>query len=136
MTTSEEARIWSASYSFLIGGIDEAARHMEILGIDIKEFLVLDGIETLPYPVDLGKRLSIPKATMSGYIKELEVRGHLARKFNPDDLRRHRLCLTASGIEKVAQGRLILGRVFEERLRVLEDDERQEFKRLLEKVVR
>lgn len=134
MADFDDAQIWTGSYSFIQAGMDAASVRIAELGIDIKEFLVVERVDRIPSPAELAKSLSIPKATMTGYVKELEVKGLIDRKINREDLRRYRLCLTSAGEELVSKGRMILKQVFEERLSNLHDSERKEFKRLIEKL--
>ena len=128
--------MWSLYYRLLTGVVKESAADVEALGIDIKEFFVLNDIEECPYPAELAKRLSIPKATMTGYLKSLEAKGLSSRKIDPEDLRRHRLMLTASGRKTALRARAILADIFGNRLARLNDKESDELQNLLEKLCR
>ena len=100
----------------------------------MKEFFVLDGVEEAPYPAELAKRLFIAKPTITMYLKSLEAKGFIRREIDPEDLRRHRLLVTSSGRKSVARARSIISVMFDERLSRLNDGERDEFQRLLEKL--
>ena len=131
---TDAARVWSLNFHLLTGVIDEAAAGIEALGLEVKEFFVLDGVEELPYPAQLAKRLSIPKPTITLYLKNLEAKGFVRREIDPEDLRRHRLRITASGRKTVTRARNILSDRYGERLARLNDSERDEFQRSLEKL--
>lgn len=127
----ESARVWALNYRLLKAVVAEATPAMEAQGLDSKEFFVLDDVEACPYPVELAKRLSIPKASMTGYLKSLEAKGFVRREIDPADLRRHRLVVTPRGREALNGARLALSSCFGERLGRLNPDERAEVSRLL-----
>lgn len=136
MLTSRTSAIgmWGLYYRLLTGVVKESATDVGDLGIDIKEFFVLDDVEQCPYPAELAKRLSIPKATMTGYLKSLEAKGFVRREIDPEDLRRHRLTLTAAGSATVTGARAVLSDRFGKRLARLDGAERGELQGLLEKL--
>ena len=136
MTNIKDAQLWTGCYSFMQEGMDAASARMSDLGIDVREFLVIDYLERSSSQVDIGKALSIPKASVTGYVKALEAKSLIRREINRDDLRRYQLRLTAAGIITVSNARKILTEVFDERLAKLEHDEQTEIKRLIEKLKR
>ncbi len=68
------------------------------------------------------------------YLKRLGSAGFVRREIDADDLRRHRLGLTASGRKVMAQGMELLARAFGGRLERLTGAEQSELRRLLEKM--
>ena len=122
------------NYRLLMGVVDAAAAGIAALRLEVKEFFVLDDVEECPYPAELAKRLFMPKATITGYLKSLEAKGLIRREIDPDDLRRHRLRTTACGRETVARGRRILSDQYGKRLARLHGHESDELQRLLEKL--
>ena len=134
MTEDEATRIWRLNFQLSTGVLDEAAAEIEALGVEVKAFFVLDGVEEQPYPAQLANRLSIPRPTMTLYLKDLEAKGFLSRAIDPGDLRRHRLRLTDSGRTTVAKARAILSRCYGRRLDRLSGPERAAFSTLLEKL--
>ncbi len=131
---TDAARAWRLNHRLSTGVIDEAASGIAALGLEVKEFFVLDGVEETPYPAELAKRLFIAKPTITMYLKSLEAKGFVRREIDPEDLRRHRLLVTPSGRSAVTRARAIISSMFGKRLARLNDSERDEFQRLLEKL--
>lgn len=125
---------WGLYYGLLTGIVREAAGDVTLLGVDVKEFLVLNDVEACPYPAPLAERLAVPRATMTGYLKSLEAKRLIERTIDPTDMRRHRLTLTKAGRQAVARGRVIFSGVFGRRLERLDPGERAIFHALLEKL--
>ncbi len=136
MTDFDDARLWTGCYSFVQRGMDAASSRISDLGIDVREFLVIDHIDRTSSPVDIGKALSIPKATLTGYVKALEAKSLIQREINREDLRRYQLRLTPTGMKIVSNARRILTEVFDDHLATLDNGERTEIKRLIEKLMR
>ena len=134
MEMSDAARIWRMTFRFSTEALNAAAPDIEALHLEAKEFFVLDGIEERPYPAELARYLSMPKPSMSLYLKGLEAKGFIARAIDPQDLRRHRLELTASGRETVVKARAVLSDRYADRLARLSSSEQDDFARLLEKL--
>jgi DNA-binding MarR family transcriptional regulator len=111
-----------------------AAPKIEALGLEAKEFFVLDGLAVHPYPAELARHLSVPKPTITAYLKSLEARGLIARAIDPADLRRHRLELTEAGLETLTMARAALTDRYASRLVRLEKQEQRELLRILEKL--
>lgn len=97
---------------------------------------MLDGLEERPYPEERARHLSVPKPTITAYLKNLEGRGLIARQIDNLDLRRHGLELTNSGSDTPSRARAILSGRYGERPERLTHDEQLEFERLLEKLCR
>lgn len=131
---SHANRLWGLYYRLLTGIVRDSAAEVGKLDIDIKEFFVLDDVEAWPYPAELARRLSIPKATLTGYLKSLEAKGLVRREIDADDLRRHRLTITPAGRKTVDGARAIVADRFAGRLARLDAGEQERLQRLLEKL--
>jgi len=59
-------------------------------------------------PSELGDRLIVTRATVTGVVDSLERRGYVVRSPNPSDRRGIIVGLTASGLEVVAQVRTLI----------------------------
>jgi DNA-binding MarR family transcriptional regulator len=128
------ARVWRLTFQFSAEVLNEAAAEIEALGLEPKEFFVLDGIEERPYPAELARYLSMPKPTVTLYLKSLQAKAFIARGIDPHDLRRHRLELTAAGFETITKARDVLAARYSLRLDRLSTGEQDQFTRLLEKL--
>src|SRR5258705_13897355 len=85
------AIVWKLNLKLSKDLLIEAAAEIEALGIEPKEFFVLDAVTDQPYPAELSEHLSMPKPTTTLYLKNLEALGFLGRVIDRRDLRRHRL---------------------------------------------
>lgn len=97
MSAVDGAKIWSLNYRVLLSVISCAEADICALGLESKELFLLAEINEHPYPAELAAALSMPKATVTLYLKRLEAAGFVRREIDPSDLRRHRLLLTAPG---------------------------------------
>jgi DNA-binding MarR family transcriptional regulator len=79
--------------------------------------------------------MSMPKATVTVYLKRLEAAGFVRREIDPADLRRHRLQLTPAGRRATNDGMALLSDAFGERLERLTRAQQKEFKSLLERIL-
>jgi DNA-binding MarR family transcriptional regulator len=111
-----------------------ASPAIEALGLDAKEFFVLDALEDQAYPAELARHLSMAKPTMTLYLKSLQQKGLINRAIDPSDLRRHRLELTDQGRSILSRSRSVLADCYTERLSRLNSQEQNEFAKLLEKL--
>ena len=105
------------------------------LGLESKELFLLAEIDEHPYPAELAATLSMPKATVTVYLKRLEAAGFVRREIDPADLRRHRLLLTPAGRQVAADGLALLSGEFDKRLGRLTAAQQKELKHLLEKIL-
>ena len=105
------------------------------LGLESKELFLLAEIDEHPYPAELAVTLSMPKATVTVYLKRLEAAGFVRREIDPADLRRHRLLLTAAGRQTAADGLALLSDEFDKRLGRLTVAQQKDLKNLLEKIL-
>jgi MarR family transcriptional regulator, temperature-dependent positive regulator of motility len=135
MSAVDAAKIWSLNYRLLLSVISSVEADITTLGLDSKELFLLAEIDEHPYPAELAATLSMPKATVTVYLKRLEAAGFVRREIEPADLRRHRLLLTPAGRQAATDGLSLLAEAFEERLRRLTVAQQKDLKNLLEKIV-
>jgi MarR family transcriptional regulator, temperature-dependent positive regulator of motility len=135
MSVVDAAKIWSLNYRVLLSVIACAEADICSLGLESKELFLLAEIDEHPYPAELAATLSMPKATVTVYLKRLEAAGFVRREIDPADLRRHRLLLTPAGRRVATDGLALLSGEFDERLGRLSAAQQKELKRLLEKIL-
>jgi DNA-binding MarR family transcriptional regulator len=131
MAKIDAAEIWGLNYRLLMSAIAVASPSIQSLGIETKELFLLAEIDAHPYPAELAEALTMPKATITLYVKRLEASGYLGRRIDVGDLRRHRLKLTPLGRTTVRQGRKLLARAFEPCLSRLSAAQQKELRNLL-----
>ncbi|OBH86308.1 MarR family transcriptional regulator [Mycobacterium scrofulaceum] len=131
----DAARVWSLNYRVLLSVISCAEADICALGLESKELFLLAEIDEHPYPAELAATLSMPKATVTVYLKRLEAAGFVRREIDPADLRRHRLLLTPAGRKAAADGLALLSAEFDKRLGRLTVAQRKDLKGLLEKIL-
>jgi DNA-binding MarR family transcriptional regulator len=119
----------------LLSVISCAERDICALGLESKELFLLAEIDEHAYPAELAATLSMPKATVTVYLKRLEAAGFVRREIDPTDLRRHRLLLTPAGRKVAADGLALLSEEFNKRLGRLTVAQQKDLKNLLEKIV-
>ncbi|NBC45301.1 MarR family transcriptional regulator [Corallococcus exiguus] len=130
----DPAKIWSLNYNLLMSVISGVSPDIAGLGLDTKELFVLTQVEEHPYPAELAATLSMPKPTVTVYVKRLEAAGFLRREIDAEDLRRHRLQVTPAGRKVAAKGLAMLSEAFGARLGRLSAAEQTELRSLLEKL--
>jgi DNA-binding MarR family transcriptional regulator len=135
MSAVDAAKIWSLNYRLLLSVISSVEADITTLGLDSKELFLLAEIDEHPYPAELAATLSMPKATVTVYLKRLEAAGFVRREIEPADLRRHRLLLTPAGRRAATDGLSLLAEAFDERLRRLTVAQQKDLKNLLEKIL-
>lgn len=136
MTSPDAATIFSLSTRLSVDLLAEATPAIEALGLEPKAFFVLNAIEEQPYPAELAQLLSMPRPTITTYLKALEARRLIRRELESSDLRRHRLALTAAGRKTLSAARDILAARYDARLGRLTSSEKATFATLLEKLTR
>src|ERR1700677_324852 len=104
------------------------------LGLETKELFVLAEVDAHPHPAALAGVLSMPKPTVTMYIKRLEAAGFLRREIDGADLRRHRLTLTSEGRKTLARGLALMSKAFGARLARLNSAQQSELATLLEQM--
>jgi len=132
MSLDDAAKIWSLNYRVLLSVISSVETDITALGLDSKELFLLAEIDEHPYPAELAATLSMPKATVTLYLKRLEAAGFVSREIDPADLRRHRLQLTPSGRQTTKDGLALLSGAFGKRLQRLTRAQQKELNKLLE----
>jgi DNA-binding MarR family transcriptional regulator len=134
MSKIDPAKIWSLSYRLLMSVISHVSPDVATLGVETKELFVLAALEEHPYPAELAATLSMPKPTVTVYVKRLEAAGFVSREIDAADMRRHRLRLTPAGRKVMLQGMTLLSGAFGERLGRLSAAQQEELRMLLEKM--
>jgi MarR family transcriptional regulator, temperature-dependent positive regulator of motility len=135
MSVMDAAKIWSLNYRVLLSVISCAEAEICALGLESKELFLLAEIDEHPYPAELAATLSMPKATVTVYLKRLEAAGFVRREIDPSDLRRHRILLTPAGRHVASKGLALLSKEFDKRLARLTVTQQKELKGLLERIV-
>jgi MarR family transcriptional regulator, temperature-dependent positive regulator of motility len=135
MPSDDAAKIWSLNYQVLLSVISSVEADITALGLDSKELFLLAEIDEHPYPAELAATLSMPKATVTVYLKRLEAAGFVRREIDPADLRRHRLQLTPAGRQATNDGLALLSDAFSTRLERLTRAQQKELKNLLEQIL-
>jgi DNA-binding MarR family transcriptional regulator len=134
MSKIDVGKIWSLNYRLLMSVITSVAPDITELGLETKELFVLAEVDVHPHPAELAGVLSMPKPTVTMYIKRLEAAGFLRREIDGADLRRHRLTLTPEGRKTMARGLALLSKAFGTRLARLSSAQQSELATLLEKL--
>jgi DNA-binding MarR family transcriptional regulator len=134
MPKIDVGRIWSLNFRLLMSVITSVAPDITELGLETKELFVLAEVDVHPYPAELAGVLSMPKPSVTMYIKRLEAAGFLRREIDSADLRRHRLILTPEGRKTMTRGLALLAKAFGARLARLNSAQQSELAALLEKL--
>jgi DNA-binding MarR family transcriptional regulator len=127
-------KIWSLNYRLVMSVVTSIAPDIAELGLETKELFLLAEVDAHPHPAELAGVLSMPKPTVTVYVKRLEASGFLRREIDGADLRRHRLVLTPEGRKTMARGLALLSKAFGARLARLNSAEQSELATLLEKL--
>jgi MarR family transcriptional regulator, temperature-dependent positive regulator of motility len=135
MSRVDAAKIWSLNYRVLLSVISSAEPEIVALGLESKELFLLAEIDDHPYPAELAVALSMPKATVTVYLKRLEAAGFVRREIDPGDLRRHRLLVTPAGRQAVKSGLALLSDAYSKRLKRLTAAQQRELRNLLEQIL-
>jgi DNA-binding MarR family transcriptional regulator len=134
MPKNDPTKIWSLNYRLLMSVIASVSPALAKLGLEAKELFLLGEVDAHPYPAELATVLSMPKPTVTAYVKRLEAAGHLRREIDEVDLRRQRLALTAAGRKAMSGGLTLLSQAFAARLGRLSSGEQAELRAMLEKL--
>jgi len=132
---SDAANIWALNHRVLSLVMSECTEELTSIGLETKEFFVLGEIEPCRYPAELAVRLMLPKASVTVYLRNLVAKKFVRREIDERDLRRHRLVLTTEGDRALKAAVAALSASFEQRLKRLAAQERDELERLLAKLV-
>jgi len=128
-------KIWSLNYRLVMSVVTSIAPEIAELGLETKELFLLAQVDAHPHPAELAGVLSMPKPTVTVYVKRLEASGFLRREIDGADLRRHRLVLTPEGRKTMARGLALLSKAFGARLARLNSAQQLELATLLEKLI-
>ena len=134
MAKIDAAEIWGLNYRLMMSAIAAASPGVAALGVEAKELFVLAEIDAHPFPSELAEALSMPKATVTLYVKRMEAAKLLRREIDAGDLRRHRLKLTPSGQKIARAGMKLLAEAFEPYLKRLSAAEQLQLKTVLERM--
>jgi DNA-binding MarR family transcriptional regulator len=134
MPKIDVGRIWSLNFRLLMSVINSVAPDITELGLETKELFVLAEVDVHPHPAELAGVLSMPKPSVTMYVKRLEAAGFLRREIDSADLRRHRLILTPEGRKTMTRGLALLAKAFGARLGRLNSAQQLELATLLEKL--
>jgi len=135
MSLDDAAKIWSLNYRLLLSVISSVEADITALGLDSKELFLLAEVDEHPYPAALATAMSMPKPTVTLYLKRLEAAGFVRRQIDPADLRRHRLQLTTAGRRATKDGLALLSDAFGKRLERLTRAQQKELKNMLEQIL-
>lgn len=135
MPEVDAAKMWSLNYRLLLSVVSSAEADIAALGVGSKELFLLAEVDEHPYPAELATTLSMPKATVTLYLKRLEADGFVRREIDPADMRRHRLLLTPAGRQVTTGGLALLSAAFNKRLERLTTAQQVQLKTLLERIV-
>src|ERR1700744_4636365 len=134
MPKVDVGKIWSLNYRLVMSVITSVAPDITELGLEVKELFVLAEMDAHPHPAELAGVLSMPKPTVTMYVKRLEAAGFLRRLIDGRGVRRHRLILTAEGRKTMTRGLTLLSNAFGTRLARLSSAQQSELATLLEKL--
>jgi DNA-binding MarR family transcriptional regulator len=134
MPKNNVGKIWALNYRLLMSVIAGVTPDINELGLETKELFLLAEVDAHPHPAELASVLSMPKPTVTTYIKRLEAAGFLRREINAADLRRHRLTLTQEGRKAMTNGFALLSKAFDARLARLSSTQQAELAIMLEKL--
>ena len=112
----------------------DAAAQLDITPV---QFAILNALIESPGidQVSLAQQVAMDAATSGSVIGRLESKGWLKRELDETDRRRRRLWVTPAGCEVVAQLSDPIGESQRRLVAVLDEQERAELRRLLEKLV-
>ena len=134
MQKNDLGKIWSLNYRLLTSVITSVAPDITELGLETKELFLLAEVDVHPHPAELAGVLSMPKPTVTMYVKRLEAAGFLRREIDGADLRRHRLFLTPEGRKTMTRGLALMSKAFGARLARLSPAQQADLTTLLEKL--
>ena len=111
----------------LLGVFQEAEPELELLGLQVKTYVLLASLPRFPFPATLAKQLFLPPPTVTFLVKQLEKNKLITRDHETGDLRRYRLRLTAKGTQSVDAGKDVIARIMKKRLAHLSKQQAKDF---------
>ncbi|MEV6130277.1 MarR family transcriptional regulator [Streptomyces violaceusniger] len=131
MPTDDAAELWKLNQRLLTRVMNAAAPQLEELGLETKEFFVLDEVDACKYPAELTRKLMLPKASITTYLRNLVDRGLVRREIDESDLRRHRVMTTPEGQRVRAKALEALASEFLTMMARLDERDQSELRRML-----
>ncbi|MFE4646616.1 MarR family winged helix-turn-helix transcriptional regulator [Streptomyces sp. NPDC056730] len=125
------AQLWTLNQRLLSVVMDACSVELAELGLETKEFFVRAEVAASPYPAGLAAALMIPKASVTVYVRNLVAKGFMRREIDDEDLRRHRLILTAEGEAARDRALSALAAEFDRRLARITPQDRTDLQRIL-----
>lgn len=115
---------------------DQIGRLLRPLGVSSAGGLVLGQLRDRGpmSPSEIGERLIVTRATVTGVLDSLERRGYVRRTPNPTDRRGVIVELTAEGVETVAAVRTLIHRHEKLWMSILSDGELEAYIGLLQRI--
>ena len=134
MARIDAAKVWSLNYRLVSEVIVSVAPQLAEFDLEPKELFILAAIDEHSHPAALADTLCMPKPTVTLYLKRLEAANFVRREIDPQDLRRHKLNLTAAGRKVTVRGLALLSEAFAARLSRLNAAEQAQLGALLQKL--
>jgi DNA-binding MarR family transcriptional regulator len=134
MSKIDPAKTWGNVYRMVSTLIRDVAPEIGKLDLEVKELFLLAEIDEYPFPAEIADRCTMPKPTVTVYLKRLEAAGFVKREIDPGDLRRHKITLTPAGRKVVTKGLAMLSEAFGVRLNRLTSSEQASFLQIIEKM--
>ncbi|TKA02134.1 MarR family winged helix-turn-helix transcriptional regulator [Actinacidiphila oryziradicis] len=134
--TVDGAQLWTLNQRLLSVVMDACSGDLAELGVETKEFFVLAEVAASPYPAEIAAALMIPKASVTVYVRNLVAKGFMRREIDDEDLRRHRLTLTAEGKEARDRALSALAAEYDRRLARITPQDRTELRRILQEMLK
>ena len=125
------AELWKLNHRLLTQVMNAAAPQLDALGLETKEFFVLDEVDACKYPAALAQKLMLPKASVTMYLRSLVDSGLVRREIDETDLRRHRLTTTDKGRRVLAEALDALASQFSSMTARLDEHDQSELRRIL-----
>ncbi|MEV0778392.1 MarR family winged helix-turn-helix transcriptional regulator [Streptomyces sp. NPDC050433] len=123
--------MWKLNQRLLTVVMNSCVGTFDELGLETKEFFVLDEVDTCRYPAVLATKLMIPRASVTIYLRSLVSKGLVRREIDEEDLRRHRLATTQHGRHVLGQALDALAAGFSDIMGRLDQHDRDELRRIL-----
>ncbi|MEU1985749.1 MarR family transcriptional regulator [Nocardia sp. NPDC019395] len=131
MPSDDAAQLWKLNQRLLTVVMNSCAGTFDELGLETKEFFVLDEVDTCKYPAALATKLMLPKASVTMYLRSLVGKGFVQREIDEEDLRRHRLATTERGRQVLTRALDALAAGFSDIMAPLDQHDRNELRRIL-----